>query len=218
MASDPAFSSTPPVARPRFRRRAEARPDEVLDAALDLFARQGFAGTTVEQIARHAGLSKAAVYLYFPSKQALLTGLVRRAVVPLADEALARITAHRGDPRPVIRTLAALLVERLADPRVFAVPSVVLREAASAPDVAAMYREEVLEKVLPALRDLVAQGVAGGHVRPVDPDLAVRSIVGPIFVHLVLSHVFGIGEPGLDRLVETHLTILCAGLEPERLA
>ncbi|MCE6953051.1 TetR/AcrR family transcriptional regulator [Cereibacter sphaeroides] len=211
-----AAPATRPDQTPRFRRRAEARPDEVLDAALDLFSRKGFAGTTVEQIARHAGLSKAAVYLYFPSKQALLTGLVRRAIVPLADEALARISCHRGDPRPVIRQLAGLLAERLADPKVFAVPSLVLREAASAPEVAAMYRAEVLEKVLPALRGLIAQGVEGGHVRPVDPDLAVRSIVGPIFVHLLLSHVFGIGEPRLDALLETHLAILCAGLEPER--
>ena len=52
---------------PKFRRRAEARPDEVLDAALDLFIEKGFAETRVEDIAKRAGLSKGAVYLYFPS-------------------------------------------------------------------------------------------------------------------------------------------------------
>ena len=204
-------------AEPRFRRRSEARPDEVLDAALDLFARQGFAGTTVEQIARHAGLSKAAVYLYFPSKQALLTGLVRRAIVPLADEALARMAAYRGDPRPVIRQLLGMLAERLADPRVLAVPGIVLREAASVPEIAAMYREEVLEKVLPALAGLLAQGMEGGHIRPADPALLVRSLVGPVFVHLVLASVFGIGATGdLPRLIDTHLELIFAGMTPER--
>lgn len=200
---------------PRFRRRAEARPDEVLDAALELFARQGYAGTTVEQIARHAGLSKAAVYLYFPSKQALLTGLVRRAIVPLADEALARIAAYRGDPRPVLRQLLGMLSGRLADPKVFAVPGVVLREAASAPEVAAMYRAEVLDRVLPALASLLAQGIEGGHIRRGDPELMVRSVVGPVFVHLVLASVFGVGRGELPALLESHLAILCAGLEPE---
>lgn len=61
---------------PKFRRRAEARPDEVLDAALEQFMAKGFAATRVEDIAKAAGLSKGAVYLYFPSKQALLEGLV----------------------------------------------------------------------------------------------------------------------------------------------
>src|SRR5439155_9079413 len=68
---------------PKFRRRAEARPDEVLDAALDLFIENGFAATRVDDIAKRAGLSKGAVYLYFPSKEAIIEALVRRALVPV---------------------------------------------------------------------------------------------------------------------------------------
>ena len=44
---------------PKFRRRAEARPDEVLDAALELFIEKGFVATRVEDIAGRAGLSKS---------------------------------------------------------------------------------------------------------------------------------------------------------------
>lgn len=203
---------------PKFRRRAEARPDEVLDAALALFARQGFAHTTVEQVARAAGLSKAAVYLYFPSKRALLAGLVRRAVRPVADAALGQMTDYRGDPRPVISMALAMVVARVADPAHLAVPGIVLREAAVAPELAQVYREEVLERVLPAMRALIAQGVAGGHIRAVDPDLTVRSIMGPVLAHLLLAEVFGIRPQGglaMERLVENHLSILFKGLEPE---
>ncbi len=76
--------------------RAEARPDEVLDAALALFVEKGFANTRVEDIAVRAGLSKGAVYLYFPSKEAILEGLVRRAVC----RSPRRITRdYVGDPR-----------------------------------------------------------------------------------------------------------------------
>ncbi len=70
--------------KPKFRRRAEARPNEVLDAALTLFTEQGYSKTTVEQVARRAGLSKGAVYLYFPSKQAILEGLVTRTIAPIS--------------------------------------------------------------------------------------------------------------------------------------
>ncbi len=201
---------------PKFRRRAEARPDEVLDAALALFAAQGFAHTTVEAVARAAGLSKAAVYLYFPSKKALLAGLVRRAVKPMADMALEQFGAFRGDPRPVIATAMRMLAGRLADPAVFAVPGLILREAAVAPEMAQVYREEVLDRVLPALSGLIAQGVAGGDIREVDPDMTVRSILGPVLAHLLLAEAFGVQPAGglqLDLLVENHLKILFAGLE-----
>lgn len=206
---------------PKFRRRAAARPDEVLDAALALFTRQGFERTTVEEIARRAGLSKGAVYLYFPSKKALLQGLVRRAVVPVADDALAMLAQHRGDPRPVIRALLAMFAAKLGDGAALAVPKLVVREAASAPDIARMYREEILDRALPAMTALLAQGVAGGHIRAVDPEMTVRSIIGPLLAHVLLSEVFGIRHAdglAVGRLVENHLTILFAGLEPERAA
>lgn len=153
---------------PKFRRRAAARPDEVLDAALALFSAKGFAQTSVEAVARAAGLSKAAVYLYFPSKNALL-----------------------------------------------AVPALVMREAAVVPEIAEVYREEVMDRVLPALRQIIARGVASGQLRAVDPDLTVRSIVGAVLAHVVLAQVFGIQPAGgleLEALVENHISILQAGL------
>ena len=204
------------VREPKFRRRAEARPDEVLDAALMLFAARGFAHTTVEAVARAAGLSKAAVYLYFPSKKALLAGLVRRAVKPVADLALEQIADYRGDPRPVIGMMMRMMAMRLSDPAVFAVPALILREAAVAPEMAQVYREEVLDRVLPAARGLIAQGVAGGFIRAVDPDLTIRSIMGPVLAHLLLAQVFEVRPEGglqMDRLVANHLAILFAGLE-----
>ena len=206
---------------PKFRRRADARPDEVLDAALTLFSERGFSATTVEQIARRAGLSKGAVYLYFPSKQALLVGLVRRAILPAADEVLEALEGHRGDPRPLLRRLLTELAARLSQPDALAVPKLIIREAALAPQIAAIYREEVLERAIPALAGLIGQGIEGGHIRPVDPELTVRSVMGPVVTHLILAEVFGVRPAdglALERLVENHLEILFAGLEPEAVA
>ena len=197
---------------PKFRRRAAARPDEVLDAALALFSVQGFAQTSVEAVARAAGLSKAAVYLYFPSKNALLAGLVRRAVVPVAELALGAVD---GDPLIVIAGLLRAAAARMAEPGVMAVPALVMREAAVVPEIAEVYREEVMDRVLPALRQVIARGVASGQLRAVDPDLTVRSIVGAVLAHVVLAQVFGIQPAGgleLEALVENHISILQAGL------
>ncbi len=138
--------------RPKFRRRADKRPDELLDAALGLFAENGYAETRMDDVARQAGVSKGAVYHYFPSKRALLEGLIRRAVVPVAEEAVAgvpmRAAATSGRPWPrLLRTLA----DRMSDPSVLAIPKIVVREAMTDPELAGFYRAEVIDRALPVL-------------------------------------------------------------------
>jgi AcrR family transcriptional regulator len=200
---------------PKFRRRAEARPDEVLDAALELFMENGFAATRVEDIARRAGLSKGTVYLYFPSKEAVLEALVRRAIIPIADSALGALADYEGDPRIVITMVIKMVGKRFSDPRIVAVPKVVFREVLGFPHLAEMYRVEVLDKVLPVVVGLIRKGVEQGYLRQVDPELTVRSIIGPLMLHLLMAEVFGITPEGglhFDKLVDNHLTILFDGL------
>jgi AcrR family transcriptional regulator len=201
--------------RPKFRRRAEARPDEILDAALALFTERGFAATKVDDIAAAAGLSKGAVYLYFPSKEALLEGLVHRAVEPVADLAVARLSDRSDHPHVTLARAMGAVAGAMANERIVAVPLLILREAPALPRIAEVYREAILSKVIPALSALVADGIARGQLRPVDPDLAVRTLVGPLIVHMLLARVFGIMPEGglaLDRLIETHLSIVFDGL------
>ena len=200
---------------PKFRRRAEARPDEVLDAALDLFIERGFSNTRVEDIAARAGLSKGAVYLYFPSKEAVLEGIVRRAIVPIAANAVHLVENYAGDPRTIITLVMKTVAGRLAEPRTIAIPKLMMREMINVPDFAAMYRTEVLDKVMPLITGLLRTGIAEGYLRPVDPELTIRSIIGPIMLHILLDEVFGVRPAdglALDRLIENHLTILFDGL------
>ncbi|MEQ1899319.1 MAG: TetR/AcrR family transcriptional regulator [Devosia sp.] len=207
------------IRTPKFRRRAEARPDEVLDAALDLFIEKGFSATRVEDIAARAGLSKGAVYLYFPSKEAILEGLVKRAVVPIANSALAIAETYAGDPRTVITLALKTVAGHLAEPRLIAIPKLMMREMINFPDFAAMYRREVLDRVLPVIIGLLKRGVVEGYLRPVDPELTIRSIVGPVLLHIVLDEVFMIRPEGglaIDRLIDNHLTILFDGLSAPR--
>lgn len=205
--------ASPPA--PKFRRRAEARPDEVLDAALDLFMEKGFAATRVDDIAKRAGLSKGAIYLYFPSKEAILEGLVRRAILPVAQSALSTLDAYEGDPRVIIAMVIRTLGARFSDPRTLAIPKVVLREVLGFPHLAEMYRREVLDRAIPTIEKLIARGIEQGYLRPVDPELTVRSIVGPIMLHVVLAEVFDLMPEGgfeIEKLIDNHLTILFDGL------
>lgn len=200
---------------PKFRRRAEARPDEVLDAALDLFIEQGFSETRVEDIAKRAGLSKGAVYLYFPSKEKILEGLVLRAVSPIADNALEFLKDMEGDPRLIITAVLKMAAHRLNDPKTTAIPRIIFREVKNFPELAQMYRARVIDRVLPVVETLIARGVDRGYFRPVDPHLTIRSIVGPLVLHLAMAEIFGIVPEGgmqFDKLIDNHLSILFDGL------
>lgn len=199
----------------KFSRRADARPDEVLDAAIAVFAQKGYARTKMDDIAKAAGISKGTVYLYFPSKDALVEGIVRRAVTPIAEGALPQLAAFQGDPRLPITMLIKVLVGLLGDPERLAVPRLILREGMNIPAIAEIYRRDVLDLAIPTLTGLVERGIASGHLRPLDPELTVRSIIGPIIAHLMLSEVFGIrpeGKLSFDRLMENHLNILFDGI------
>ncbi len=199
--------------QPKFRRRAEARPDEVLDAALDLFIEKGFAATRVEDIAARAGISKGAVYLYFPSKEKILEGLVQRAILPIANSALSSLRTIEGDPRPIMTGVLKMLGQRLADARLLAIPKLVVREVLGYPELAQMYRREVLDRVMPVIEGLIIQGIAEGYFRPVDPRLTIRSIIGPMMLHVVLAEVFAIGtDISMEQLIDNHITILFDGL------
>ena len=209
--------------RPKFRRRAEHRPDEVLDAALALFVETGYSHTSVAQIAKAAGISKGAVYLYFPSKQAILEGLVKRAVEPVSARALAELPQVPGNIRAALAAMLGFVAERLAEPQVIAVPRIVLREAAAVPEIAEMYRRAILEPAMPRLAGLIRAGIASGELRPVDPELTIRSIMGPIVIHLLLAEVFDLRPEGglaIPALIDNHLDILFNGLfakpEPHR--
>jgi AcrR family transcriptional regulator len=200
---------------PKFRRRAEARPDEVLDAALALFTEKGFAQTRVDDIAKRAGISKGAVYLYFSSKEALVEGIVQRALGPIAEEALERLATLPGDPRLVISSVLRVLGQRLTSAHALAIPRLVIREAPSFPEIANLYRRAVLDRVVPALTALIRRGIAEGHFRQIDPELTVRSVIGPVLMHMVLAEVFGLVPAdglALDRLIENHIAILFDGL------
>src|SRR3954469_24062736 len=99
MGRSPSVAKEKPEPEARWKRRAGARPDEILDAALAEFTERGFEAARMEDIAKRAGISKGGVYLYFPSKTALLEALIEAKVSPLAR--LAQTIAATGADDPM---------------------------------------------------------------------------------------------------------------------
>lgn len=200
---------------PRWRRRADARPEEILEAALAEFTERGFEAARMEDIGKRAGLSKAGVYLYFPSKMALLEALIEARVSPLAAQAQTLAQAGKDDPLAALRLLARVAAHRIADPNVFAVPRLVIGLSGRFPEIAEYYRMHVVEKARGALEALIEAAVANKQIRAVDKDAVVRAFIGPMFFEAMWTHVLR-GESALanpEKLVEQNFDILLGGLE-----
>ena len=202
-------------ASPRWRRRAEARPEEILEAALEEFVARGFEAARMEDIAKRAGLSKAAIYLYFPSKVALLEALIEAKVGPLAANVQQIAAMGAGDPLTALRMMATAAAFRLADPNLFAVPRLVIGISGRFPEIAKYYREHVVAKARGALESLIDAAKTKGQIRPVDTNAVVRAFIGPLFFEAMWTHVLG-GETALNepqKLIEHQFDVLLSGLE-----
>src|SRR4249919_3908583 len=91
---------------PKFRRRKAARPGEIVGAALAVFAERGFAAAKLDDIARRAGVSKGALYLYFETKQDLFRAVVDQAIAPNLQVVFAMIAGHPGPFPDLLRAMA----------------------------------------------------------------------------------------------------------------
>jgi AcrR family transcriptional regulator len=179
------------VSKPKRSRRPEARPDEILNAALKVFTEKGFAAARVDDVAAAAGVSKGAIYLYFASKEALFEALVRRFAERVVAGAAERITAlGAADPEAAIRGGLRFLITMMSDPAVSAAPRLVLSEAQRFPAIAALYRREVIAIGRRAVETLIAHGAARGAFREVPTDAAIRCVMGPMLAHLFLTQIF----------------------------
>ncbi|HBK91352.1 MAG TPA: TetR family transcriptional regulator [Parvularcula sp.] len=184
-------------AAPKFRRRSDARPDEILDTALAVFGDKGFDAARMEDIARGAGVSKGAIYLYFESKEAVLKGLIEREVAPVAAQMRALAEAGAGDPAGTLSLIIATAAQFTEGPGFAATPRVVLSVAARFPEIGRYYREHVVDIGLGAIETLIAKGVAGGAFRNVDARAAARMVLGPILLKALHVHILG-GAPDRD--------------------
>src|ERR671930_18978 len=96
------------------QRRAPAeRPAEILEAALALFVEKGFAATRLDDVAARAGLSKAAIYLYFQDKTALFQGVVRQAIAVNLGTVEAMLKAHKGPMAVLLPRILEFMAGRI---------------------------------------------------------------------------------------------------------
>ncbi|MDG1418363.1 MAG: TetR/AcrR family transcriptional regulator [Maricaulis sp.] len=185
---------------PSHRRRPEARSGEILDAALAVFSEEGFSAAKMDTVAKRAGLSKGAVYLYFKSKDAILEALIERSVGDMARNADRVVEQFAAvDPVETYRNLLRAMFTAISDPAINAAPRIVFAEAGRNAKLARYYRENVINIGESAIWKLIEAGVARGAFRSIGRETAMRCIAGPAIAQLMLTTVFALpDDPQLD--------------------
>lgn len=181
------------------KRRPAARPAEILAAALELFTERGFNATRLEDVASRAGLSKAAIYLYFKDKNSLLAALVQATAGASIAAAGLQVSQHQGPVAPLLRQLLGFMASRLQETRLPDLIKLVISESRAHPEIGRSYLDNVIGKALPLFQSLIERGVASGEFRVVDAGLTVKCLVGPMLLGAIWKSAFEpIGAEPID--------------------
>jgi AcrR family transcriptional regulator len=175
---------------PRWQRRKDARPSEILAAALETFVEHGYAATKLEDVAKRAGVTKGTLYIYFESKEALFKAVVRESVVPILTTAEELAQDMGADPEVLLRQLVSHWWEAMGPSALGGLPKLVMSEAANFPELAQFWYDEVVRRGRQIFAHVLRRGMASGQFRNVDVDLAVRMILAPVLMAAIWRHSF----------------------------
>ena len=174
------LTPTPQPAPSKRVRRKEARPGELLEAALALFVEKGFAATRVEEVAARAGVSKGTLFLYFPSKEELFKAVVRENASRHLHDAFREVAGYAGTSAELLHEFIRRWWTQYGGTPAAGLTKLIMSEAANFPDLAQYYQDEVVQPSHELVRRIVQRGIARKEFRAIDLTLASHLIVAPL--------------------------------------
>ena len=189
------MSTDQAISRDQAPRARTTKRDLILNVAHDLFLVQGFEGTSIDQIAEAAGVSRQTIYNNFESKEALFKAiagaLADHVVEPLLNEDL-----QTGNVESTLTALAGRTLALMVLPSTLALHRLVVTEAPKFPEVARQIYQSGAERATQALAAYLAQQSARGILAVADPELAAEHFFGMLAGHRQYRALLGVDEPG----------------------
>jgi AcrR family transcriptional regulator len=181
------------------QRRKDARPGELLSAALEVFAERGFAATKLDDVARRAGVSKGTVYLYFESKEALFKAAVESAVLPVLEAGEAIAANASTPPAEALRSFVFWWWERIGATELGALPKLLVAEIGNFPELGQWFHDNLIMRGKRAAANIIARGIESGDFRSLVPMDVARVIFAQMFSYVLWRRSFGPAMPDLPE-------------------
>lgn len=207
------------LSMPRIRRK-EARPAELLEAATQLFVEKGYAATRVEEVAAMAKVSKGTLFLYYPSKEALLKAVVRENIAGRFAEWQTELQDFTGSTPDLVRHAFTVWRERIADSHAGGIYKLMTSECGNFPELAHFYLNEVIYPGHALVRTILERGIARGEFRAINVDAGIHLIMTPMFSYIQWRHSMGVRYPdslgiSAQTYFDTQVDNLLRGLAAE---
>ena len=172
-------------------RRKEARPGELLDAALDLFVEKGFAATRAEEVAARAGVSKGTLFLYFQSKEELFKAVVKECLTGRFEVWSDHINDFEGSTADMLRFAMTDWWAHLGATKASGISKLIMSEARNFPELAEFYHQEVIVPGQRLIAVILQRGVDRGEFEVPNMHYAVLSMMAPMVFLINWKHSLG---------------------------
>jgi AcrR family transcriptional regulator len=210
------MAELPPISSPSevtHRPAGEERRRQIIDEAIRCFAAKGFRGTTIRELAGGVGLTEAALYRYFPSKEALYQAIIdEKIAAPDPIHALEE-AARAGDDRAVFGGLArSFLASVDADPSFL---RILLYTGLEDHELSAPFFERRIRRLREFVASYIERRSREGAFRALDPTLSARAFLGMIIDYLIVRQVFqqrDVYRAGPEEVAETFVSIFLEGM------
>jgi AcrR family transcriptional regulator len=202
-------------APPRWQRRKDARPEEIIRAALEVFADRGYAATKLEDVARKAGVTKGTIYLYFENKEALFKALIRQTIVPVIAQGEAIAEAFPGSARALFERLIREYWRLVGETSLSSIPRLMIAEAGNFPELARFYYNEVITRGHRLMEGVLERGIRAGEFKKVDLAIATKLAMSPLLHAVIARRAFAHCMPeGFDvaGYLDTHINLFLHGI------
>ena len=201
--------------KPRWTRRKDFRPKEILEAALKLFTERGFAATRLEDVAKQAGVTKGTLYLYFTNKEELFKAVMRESVFPAMAQAQDLVENYSGPSVNLMISLIKYYWSQVSTTKLGSILKLIIAESGNFPELAQFYMNEF---VLPS-RKLAARalqrGIDSGELRACDPEFITRMIAAPVMMEAVWEYSLRRYEPhpvNQEAFLNAHIDLILHGI------
>jgi len=202
----------------RWVRRKEARPAELMSAALDLFVERGFAATRLDDVSARAGVSKGTLYLYFSSKEELFKAVIRSGIVPLIERGERLLEEHHGTCSELLREIVFNWWESVGTTKLGGIPKLMFSECRNFPEIGRFYYDEVISRGHLLVQTVLERGMESGEFRRMDANYAMRMILAPLVYLLLWRHSFDFCDSKRvdpEAYLDQHLDMVVNGLRPD---
>jgi AcrR family transcriptional regulator len=201
--------------RPETRRRRKAeRPQEIVEAAFAEFSRNGYATTTLDQIAERAGVTKGTIYVYFENKEHLFISMVREITKTTFDTVQEMFESHEGSTAELLRAQFSFFYQHIVeDRRRRDVLRMLIAEAPRFPELADRYYQEIIRPCLDLLKQAIQRGMDRGEIRKSSIIDSPQVVIAPIALVDMWMMMFDDRQPlDLKAYFDAHLELVLNGL------